>query len=92
MYNNMTARKFAFDVSWVFISPIITLPTGFLHSVILGRFLGAAALGLFTATLTIYTIASLVAGIGIPTAIVKYVVECKKDKEKINISVYPFYL
>ena len=81
----MTARKFAFDVSWVFISQVITLATGFLLSVILGRFLGAAPFGLFTMTLTIYTIASMVAGIGIPTAIVKYVAEFKENKEKLNM-------
>ena len=83
----MTARKFAFDVSWVFISQVVTLATGFLLSVILGRFLGAAPFGLFTMTLTIYTIASMVAGIGIPTAIVKYVAEFKENKEKLNIFV-----
>jgi O-antigen/teichoic acid export membrane protein len=83
----MTARKFAFDVSWVFISQVITLATGFLLSVILGRFLGAAAFGLFTMTLTIYTLASLVGGIGIPAAIVKYVAEFKENKEKLNIFV-----
>ena len=83
----MTARKFAFDVSWVFISQVVTLATGFLLSVILGRFLGAAPFGLYTMTLTIYTIASTVAGIGIPTAIVKYVAEFKENKEKLNIFV-----
>nr|QNO41775.1 lipid II flippase MurJ [Methanosarcinales archaeon ANME-2c ERB4]QNO42752.1 lipid II flippase MurJ [Methanosarcinales archaeon ANME-2c ERB4] len=82
-----TKKKFAFDVGWVFISQIITLATGFLLSVILGRFLGAAAFGLFTMTLTIYTIASLVGGIGIPTAIVKYVAEFKEEKEKLDIFV-----
>ena len=83
----MTARKFAFDVSWVFISLVIRLATGFLLSVILGRFLGAASFGLFMMTLTIYTIASLVGGIGIPSAIVKYVAEFKEDNERINIFV-----
>ena len=83
----MTARKFAFDVSWVFISQVITLATGFLLSVILGRFLGAAAFGLFTMVITIYMIASLVGGIGIPTAIVKYVAEFKENKEKLNVFV-----
>ncbi|MBT9145298.1 MAG: Stage V sporulation protein B [candidate division WS2 bacterium] len=83
----MTARKFAFDVSWVFLSQIITLATGFLLSVILGRFLGAAPFGLFTMTFTIYTIASLVGEMGIPPAIVKYVAEFKENKEKLNIFV-----
>lgn len=83
----MTARKFAFDISWVFISQIITLATGFQLKVILGRFLGAAPFGLYTMTLIIYTIASLVGGVGIPSAIVKYVAELKDDKEKLNIVV-----
>jgi len=87
MANAQPARKFAFDVSWVFISQVIALATGFLLSIILGRFLGASAFGLFTMTLTIYTIASLVAGIGIPIAIVKYVAEFKDNKEKLNIFV-----
>ena len=39
------------------------------------------------ANLTIYTIASLVGGIGISSAILKYVVEFKEDKEKLNIFV-----
>jgi O-antigen/teichoic acid export membrane protein len=82
-----TKKKFAFDVSWVFISQIIKLATGFLLSVILGRFLGAAPFGLFAMTLTIYTIAALVAEMGIPIAIVKYVAEFKEDKEKLNIFV-----
>jgi O-antigen/teichoic acid export membrane protein len=38
-------------------------------------------------TLTIYTIASLVGGIGIPGAIVKYVAEYKEDKEKLKVFV-----
>ena len=87
MTDTQPARKFAFDVSWVFLSQVIALATGFLLSIILGRFLGAAAFGLFTMTLTIYTIASLVGGIGIPVAIVKYVAEFKENKEKINIFV-----
>ena len=83
----MTARKFAFDVGWVFISQVIALATGFLLSVILGRFLGASPFGLYTMTLTIYTIASLVGGIGIPPAMVKYVAEFKENKEKLDIFV-----
>jgi len=83
----MTARKFALDISWVFFSQIITLVIGFLLNVILGRFLAATSFGLFTMMFTIYTIASLVAGIGIPPAIVKYVAEFKENKEKLNIFV-----
>lgn len=81
------AKKFTYDVGWVFLSQIIALATGFLLSVILGRFLGAAPFGLYSMTFTIYTIASLVGGIGIPFAIVKYVAEFKENEEKLNIFV-----
>jgi O-antigen/teichoic acid export membrane protein len=57
--DNMTARENSHDVSWVFVSQIITLATDFQLRVILGRFLGAALLGLFAMTLSIYAIASL---------------------------------
>lgn len=77
-------KKFALDISWVFISQVITLATSFLLSLILGRFLGAFALGLYTMTLTIYIIASLVGGFGIPIAIVKYVAEYKDNKVKLD--------
>lgn len=82
-----TAKKFALDIGWVFISQIITFVTGFFLSVILGKFLGAAPFGLYSMTLTIYAIVALVGGIGIPTAIVKYVAESKQDKDKLNIFV-----
>ena len=84
MTDTHPARKFAFDVGWVFIAQVIVLLTGFLLSIILGRFLGAAPFGLFTMAVTIYAIASLVGAIGIPTAIVKYVAEYKENKEKLN--------
>jgi len=83
----MIKKIFIFDTSWVFISQVITIAAGFLISVILGKFFGAATFGLFTMTLTIYTVASLVGEIGVPTAIVKYVAEFKEDKDKLNIFV-----
>ena len=61
----MTARKFAFDVSWGFIGKIITLATGFLLCVILGRPLDVAIFGLFMMIFAVYTVASLVGRIGI---------------------------
>lgn len=59
---------------------VVTLPLGFIITVLLGRYLGAGDLGLYRMTSTIYGIAMLVAAIGIPAAMIKYVAEFKNDK------------
>ena len=56
---------------------VVTLPIGFVITVLLGRSLGAGNLGLYRMTTTIYGIALLVAAISIPAAMIKYVAEFK---------------
>ena len=48
------------------------------------RYLGAGNLGLFRMASTIYGIAMLIAAIGIPAAMIKYVAEFKDDRTKNN--------
>lgn len=84
----MLVKRFAFDVSWVFVSQIITLITSIIFYVILGKFLGPGPLGLYTLTLTIYNIIGIVAGVGIPEAIVKFVAEIKEDRRDLDSYVY----
>lgn len=81
------STKFAFDISWVFLSQIITLGSGFLLNIILSRWLGPGDFGLYTMTLTLFTIATLVAGLGIPETVVKYVADHKSDQERLNAIV-----
>lgn len=76
------STKFAFDISWVFVSQIVTLGSGFLLNVLLSRWLGPGDFGLYTLTLTIFTISTLVAGLGIPETVVKYVADYKTDRER----------
>ena len=76
-------KKFAFDVGITFIASVITLPFGFVITIVLGRYPGAGDLGLYRMTSTIYGIAMLVA-IGIPAAMIKYVAEFKDDRTKFN--------
>ena len=64
-------KKFAFDVGITFIASVITLPFGFVITIVLGRYLGAGDLGVYRMTSTIYGIAMLVAAIGIPAAMIK---------------------
>ena len=78
------SKKFAFDVGITFLASIVSLPLGFVITVALGRYLGAGDLGLFRMTLTIYGLAMLVAAIGIPAAMIKYVAEFKEDRIKFN--------
>jgi stage V sporulation protein B len=84
MESSQKLKKFTFDVGWVFASRIITIFIGFLLRVFLGRFLGPGGLGLYAMSFSVYSLAALVGGIGIPAATVKFVGEYKTDKEKLN--------
>jgi len=76
------STKFAFDVSWVFVSQIVTIGSGFLLNILLSRWLGPGDFGLYTLTLTIFTISTLVAGLGIPETVVKFVADYKTDRQR----------
>ena len=65
------SKKFAFDVGVTFLASVVTLPLGFVITILLGRYLGAGNLGLYRMTTTIYGIAMLVAAFGIPAAMIK---------------------
>ena len=78
------SKKFAFDVGITFFASVVTLPLGFIITILLGRYLGAGDLGLYRMTSTIYGIAMLAAAIGIPAAMIKYVAEFKNDRTKFN--------
>jgi len=69
------SKKFAFDVGITLFASVVTLPLGFVITILLGRYLGAGDLGLYRMATTIYGIGMLVAAIGIPAAIIKYVAE-----------------
>jgi len=49
-------KKFAFDVGITFLASVVTLPLGFIITVLLGRYLGAGdlGLGLYQMVSTIY--------------------------------------
>ncbi|HOI62568.1 MAG TPA: flippase [Methanoculleus sp.] len=81
------STRFAFDISWVFVSQIVTLGSGFLLNIVLSRWLGPADFGLYTLTLTIFTISTLIAGLGIPETVVKYVADYRSDQERLNAVV-----
>ena len=78
------SKKFAFDVGITFLASVVSLPLGFVITVALGRYLGAGDLGLYRMTSTIYGIAMLIAAVGIPAAMIKYVAEFKEDRNKFN--------
>jgi O-antigen/teichoic acid export membrane protein len=69
------SKKFTFDVGITVLASVVTLHLGFVITVALGRYLGAGDLGLYRMTSTIYGIAMLIAAIGIPAAMIKYVAE-----------------
>jgi O-antigen/teichoic acid export membrane protein len=69
------SKKFAFDVGISFLASTVTLPLGFVITIALGKYPGAGDLGLYRMTSTIYGIAMLVAALGNPAAMIKYVAE-----------------
>ena len=78
------SKKFAFDIGITFLASVVTLPLGFVITILLGRYIGAGDLGLYRMTSTIYGIAMLVAAVGIPAAMIKYVAEFNEDRTKFN--------
>ena len=80
-------KRFAFDVGITFIASSINMLIAFLITVVLGRYIGADDLGLYRMTSTIYGIAMLIATVGIPAAMIKYVAEYKGDSDKNNTIV-----
>ncbi len=80
-----SVKKFAFDVGWVFAGSILILFLHFLQKPLMGRYLGPDGLGIYTMVITIAGFASLISGLGVNGAVVKYVAEYKDDKDKIYV-------
>lgn len=79
-----TAKKFTIDISWVFLSSILTLFIGFLIRPLLARWLGPDGLGLYSLILTVYTLSLIFASFGLPTALIKYVSTYKNKQKSLN--------
>mgnify|MGYP003881284103 CR=1 FL=1 len=78
------AKKFAFDVGFVFSASVIGMLLGFVITIILARYLGAEDLGLYRMSIVIFGIVTLFTTLGIPAAIVKYVAEDRDDIDRIS--------
>lgn len=78
------ARQFAIDVSWAFISSIITIPISFILRIFLARWLSVSDLGLYQMVATVIGTVLMAATFGIPTAIIKFTAEFKDEKETLN--------
>lgn len=78
------SKKFAFDIAISFISSLISMALGLVISVLVGRNLGAGELGLLSMTSTIYGISMVFAGVGLQSAVMKYVAEYRDDRNRSN--------
>lgn len=79
------AKKFTFDVGWVFASSIVVLILHFFQKPILARYLGPDGLGLFSMAIMIVGIIQLAAIFGFDSALIKFVAEYKdKKKDKVD--------
>ena len=78
------AKKFSFDVGWVLVNSMVVLLLHFLQKPIVARYLGPDGLGLYSMVTMIAGIIVLIAGMGIDSAVVKYVAEYKDDKNRLH--------
>ena len=85
----MTANKkiFALNIKWSFISQITVLASGILFNIIVSKYLGVTQFGIFSLTLTIYTIAVMIGSFGIPTAVTRYAASFKDNEDKFDIFI-----
>jgi len=77
-------RKFTFDIGWAFGSTAIMAIIGFVLNLVVGNYLGPEGLGLYGIVLTVYLIGTLVAAIGLPSALLKYSAEYQHISEKLD--------
>jgi O-antigen/teichoic acid export membrane protein len=84
MAQDDSARKFTFDVGWVFISSVVTFAVGIILNLLIGNYFDAEGLGAYSIVITIWTIGTLTAGIGIPIAIIKFVAEHQNEEDVKN--------
>lgn len=76
-------KKFAFDVGWVFAGSMFLLILRFLQKPVMARYLGPAGLGLYAMASMVVSTVELVASFGVPSAVVKYIAECKDKKNEL---------
>ncbi|CVK33548.1 oligosaccharide flippase family protein [Methanoculleus bourgensis] len=81
------SRRFALDVSMLFIASIASMLVGFVIVVVMGRYLGPDDLGLYRMTSTVYGIIMLGASMGLPAAVTKYTAEQGADRGAMSRSV-----
>ena len=82
MADTRPAKKFAFDVGWVFASSVVVLLLHFFQKPLLARYLGPDGLGLLSMVTMLASIIELIAIFGIDGALTKYVAEYKGKEQK----------
>jgi len=85
MADTRPAKKFAFDVGWVFASSVVALLLHFFQKPLLARYLGPDGLGLLSMVIMLATIIELIAIFGIDGALTKYVAEYKGKEQEDKI-------
>lgn len=74
------AGRFGRDVSWNMGSVAVLAVAGILISGVIGRYYGAAALGMFNQVFAVYNVASQISVAGLQLSVLRYVSEHVRDK------------
>ncbi len=75
--------RFVVDIGWVTTSMVSSLAAGALLKIFLARYLGPHDLGLYALVLVVYWVATLLAGFGLQSALVKFVAQHRGDPRRI---------
>lgn len=75
------------DIGFTFVAAALNMAFGFVITIVLGRCLGAAELGLYRMSVTINGLALLLAALGVPAAMIKHVAEARGSRETIDTIV-----
>lgn len=81
---NLKISKKVIDFQWSFISLAISSFAHLLLRMVVGKELGPSGLGLYTLIFTVYIFEMQIAGLGIDSAMIKYIAENHENEPKIK--------
>lgn len=84
IFFSFTKKKFAVEVFVNFVSNTMLGASGILQNILIGNYYQADGLGVFSWSLAVYMICSVISTFGIQVSVVKFVAEYKENTESLS--------
>lgn len=84
METDQIRRKNVYDMGWSSVSAALSAVASFVLSLIIGNVFATEGLGVYSLTISLYTTITVIASLGIGTALVKFVAEFKKNRQRLG--------